>query len=97
MRIRVGASLHSSPELVFCVPRTGPGGPSSLAVISWGFSSAQELKGFVLCVSLEGNQDLPPGGTEVPCQPLPGLCIPSLPQSAPVGACPLGLREGPES
>ena len=36
-------------------PQDRSWGSSSLAVIGWGFSSAQELKGFVLCVSLEGE------------------------------------------
>ena len=36
-------------------PQDRSWGSSFLAVIGWGFSSAQELKGFVLCVSLEGE------------------------------------------
>ena len=50
----------------------------SLAFNCWRFRSVGELK-TLLCESLEGNQDLPLGGTVVPCWPLPALCIPSLP------------------
>ena len=75
MKIRVGASLRSS-ELVFGGPRTGPGGlglPGFQLLAVQVFRSSKTL----LCVPLEGNQDLPPGCTVVPdgpsLHPLPSL------------------------
>ena len=54
------ASLHSSSELVFSGPGTGPGGLGMKRCASFvgGFTSADELRDMS---SLRGNQDLPQG------------------------------------
>ena len=78
IRMRVGASLYSSPELVFSGPGPGPGGPP-LWLPSVGGLILQKTSKIVLCVSLEGGPGPAPrrhGGLLTAPR---GLCIPSLP------------------
>ena len=51
IRIRIDASFHSSSQLVFSGPRTGSGGPALLFSFIGGFSSIEELKDTVMCIT----------------------------------------------